>query len=110
MDLFSYLLASKRYPHQFGKDYNYLKSNNRAKATNQKTPFYYNDLICYINIQNPTLPKSKPNIKILYTDIMENGSRDHVIYGETQWKNKINNLQVSKIWNNTYYPYSKPCN
>ena len=30
---------------KFGKEYNYLKNNNRIKAINQETPFYCNDLI-----------------------------------------------------------------
>ena len=33
---------------KFGKDFKYLKSNNRIKTIYQETPFYYNDLIQYI--------------------------------------------------------------
>ena len=93
--LATYWLAKDIY--KFLKDYNYLKSNNRIKTINQKTPFHYIDLIQYIKTQNSTIPKTKAITKILYNNVLEKVSKDHVIYGETQWKNKLINLQFSKI-------------
>ena len=104
--LATYWLAKDIY--KFGKEYNYLKSDNRIKPINQKTPFYYNELIQYIKTQSSTIPKTKAITKILYNNVLEKVSKDHVIYGETQWKSKLINLQFSKIWNNIYYSYGPP--
>ena len=71
--------------------------------------FYYNDILHYIKNQNPNLPKTKATTKVLYINILQEGSKSHIIFRECQWKNKIRNLQFSKIWNNTYNSYNQPC-
>ena len=81
--LATYWLAKDIY--KFGKEYNYLKNNNRAKTTNQKTLFYYYDLICYIKTQNPNLPKIKANTKLLYTNILQQSSKQLKMAAEIQW-------------------------
>lgn len=95
--------------YKFGKENNYLANNNRVKTTNKKMSFYYNDILHYIKNQNPNLPETKATTKVLYTNILQQGSKNHIIFRECQWKNKIRNVQFSKIWNNTYNSYSQPC-
>ena len=92
---------------KYGKEYNYLKSNNRTKTLNTDSPFYYKDLIEYFKTQNPNI-KKKIITKILYNDIRNKGSENYTIQGEIQWKNKLQNLQFTKIWNNIYYTYGPP--
>ena len=62
----------------------------------------------YIKTQNPNIPKLKNETKTVYKNILQNGSKDHIIFGKTLWKNKINNLDFGKIWKNTYCSYSQP--
>ena len=99
--LATYWLAKDIY--KFGKEYNYLKNNNRAKTTNQKKPFYYYDLIYYIKTQNPNLPKIKANT-ILYTSILQENSKHFKIAGEINGKNIFSLHTSEKIWKNTYQP------
>ena len=93
---------------KYGKEYNYLKSNNRTKTLNADSPFYYKDLIEYIKTQNLNIIKKKITTKILYNDILIKGSENDAIEGEIHWKNKLQNLQFSKTWNNIYYTYGPP--
>ena len=85
----------------YSKYYNYLKNNNRVKTTNQKAPCYYRDLIQYVKTQYQNIPKLKTKTKTIYKSILQKGSQDHIILGETLWKNRINNLDFNKIWKNT---------
>ena len=62
--LATYWLAKDIY--KFGNEYNNLKSNSKVKTINQKTPFYYNDLINYIKTQNPNPPKIEAYTNLLY--------------------------------------------
>ena len=39
----------------FSRRFHYLKNNNRVKTTNPKTPFYYNDTIYYIKVENKSV-------------------------------------------------------
>ena len=104
--LATYWLAKDIY--KFGKEYNYLKNNNRAKTTNQNTPFYYYNLIYYIKTQNPNLPKIKANTKLLYTNILQEGSKQLKIAGEIQWQKYFPSIDFQKIWKNTYQSYAQP--
>ena len=52
--------------HNYTKEYNFLVNNNRTKTLNGKKPFYYNDIINYIENQNQNMPKIKPETKIIY--------------------------------------------
>ena len=93
---------------KFGKENNYLRSNNRVKTINQKTPFSYNDLINYIKTQIPNLPKIKANTKLLYMNILQEGSKYYNTAGHTQWKKYIPSIDFRKIWKNTYNLYTQP--
>ena len=96
-----------------GKDiynYNYyyhLKNSNIIKTIKPTTQFYYRDLIYYVKTQNPNIPNMKHETKTIFKSILQKGSQNHIIFGETQWKNKIINNDFSKIWKNTYYTYSQ---
>ena len=46
-------------------------------------------------------------MKIIYTSTLEEGSKNYIIFGKKQWKDKIN-LHFQKIWKNTYLSYSQP--
>ena len=101
----AYWLAKDIY--NYGREYYYLKQNNRTKTTHQKTPFYYRDLTYYIKTQNPNIPKLKNETKTIYKSILQKGSQDHIIFGKTLWKNKIQNLDFTKIWKKRYNFYSQ---
>ena len=106
MYLATYWLAKDIY--NYSKEFHYLRNNNRAKTTNKEAPFYYKDLVQYIKYQNTNITKLKNETKIIYKNILQQGSQNHVIYGETMWKNEIPDLDFTKIWTNTYYSYSQP--
>ena len=78
------------------------------KTTTQNNSFYYYDLIYYIKTQSSNTPKIKNKTKTVYKNILQIGSQDHVIVRETLWKNKIPNLDFSKICKNTYRSESHP--
>ena len=40
----------------------------------------------YIKTQNPNIPKLKNETKTVYKNILQNGSKDHIIFGKTLWK------------------------
>ena len=99
----TYWLAKDIY--NYSKEFHYLRKNNRVKTTNKEAPFYYKDLVQYIKYQNTNITKLKNETKIIYKNILQQGLQNHVIYGETMWKNKIPNLDFTKIWTNSYYSY-----
>ena len=106
MDVYSiYWLAKEIY--NYNKDYYPLKKNNILKST-QTVPFYYRDIIYYIKTQNQKIPNIKNETKTLYKDILLKWSKNHLINGESKWKEKISNLDLKKNWKNTFFSYSKP--
>ena len=50
--------------------------------------------------------KIKIETKTKYKSILQKDSQEHIIFTETLWKNKINHLDFTKTWKNTYYSYS----
>ena len=108
MYLATYWLAKDIY--NYSKEFHNLRNNNRAKTTNKESPFYYKDLVQYIKYRNTNITKLKNETKIIYKNILHQGSQNHVIYGETMWKNEIPNSEFTKIWAITYYSYSQPHN
>ena len=100
-----YWLAKEIY--NYNKDYHHLKKNNILKSI-QTVPFYYRDIIHYIKTQNKKIPNIKNETKTIYKDIILKGSKNHIINGESKWKEKIFNLDFKKIWKNTFFSYSKP--
>lgn len=85
---------------------NYNFGPNKSKQQFKKTPFCYLDLIYYIKIRNSIFPKLKNDTKTIYNNILQNTSKDHIFFGETNWKEKINNLEFTKIRKNRYYSTS----
>ena len=104
--LATYWLAT--YLYNLSSDYNYFKSNNRIKAFNLKTPFCYYDLVDYIKNQNNTIIKGKPITKTIYQTMLIHGCKEHTIFGEILWKNKIFNIYFAKIWKYTYHSFCLP--
>ena len=83
--------------------------NNRAKTINGKKPYYYQDIIYYIKNENKdikTLPN--PTTKNIYQKIIQDGSKQHKVPGENQWKNHIPTIEFLQIWKNTFISYAKP--
>ena len=71
-------------------------NNSRNKTLNKKKPFYYNDIINYIKDQNQSITKIKPETKQIYQKILQEGSKQHEITREKQWKNYIPNINFKK--------------
>ena len=78
-------------------------SNNRVKTINDNKSFYYKDITYYIKNENTKIQKiQNPITKNIYKEIIEHGSKQHKVAGETLWKKLIPNLEFQKIWKNTY--------
>ena len=88
--------------YKYTKEFHFLMNNNRIKTTNGKKPFYYKDIIDYIKNQNKNMPNIKPETKIIYQNILQQHTKQHKAAGEIQWKNHIPNINLEKIWKNTY--------
>ena len=94
--------------HNFSKEYQFLMSNNRVKTINKRKPFYYQDIIDYIQNHNRHITTSKVETQNIYQKIILKGSKEHKITGEIQWKKLIPNIQFENIWKNTYNSYGQP--
>ena len=46
--------------------------------------------------------------EIIYKDVLQKASQNHVIAGKIQWKNILPSLNFTKIWKNTYFSYRTP--
>ena len=79
------------------------------KTINNKRPFYYQDIIYYIKNENTNIQKIEhPTTKNIYKEIIEHGSKQHKIAGETLWKKLLPTLDFQQIWRNTYFSYAQP--
>ena len=88
--------------HKISQRYSFLMSNNRVKTI-------YNDIIYYIKDENTKIQKiQNPITKNIYTEILQHGSTQHNVAGETLWKKRIPKLGFEKIWKNTYVSYAEP--
>ena len=83
-------------------------SNNRVKTINKRKPFYYQDIIDYIQNHNRDITTSKVETQNIYKKIILKGSKEHKITGEIQWKKLIPNIQFENIWKNTYNSHGQP--
>ena len=81
LEKFSKLLANNRYSQLF-KRIPFLMDKNRTKTLNRKKPFYYHDIINYINNHNKHINKTKIKTKTIYQKITQEGSKQHTITGE----------------------------
>ena len=68
---------------------------NRTKTLNRKKPFYYHDIINYINNHNKHINKTKIKTKTIYQKITQEGSKQHTITGEIK-KNKYQIFSLNK--------------
>ena len=64
---------------------------------NLKKPFHYQGIIDYIKNENKEVTKTKAETKIVYQKIIQEGSKQHIIPGETQWKKHISNIVFKNI-------------
>ena len=95
--------------YNISKRYSFLMSNDRLKTINRNKPFYYKDLIYYIKHENTKIQKiQNPITKNIYKEILQHGSKQHNIAGETLWKKRIPKLDFQKIWKNIYVSYAEP--
>ena len=62
------------------------KLHDRAKTLNGKKLFYYNNIINYIKNQNKNIFKTKPETKIVYQKIIQEGTKQYAI---NTWRNAI---------------------
>ena len=46
--------------------------------------------------------------EIIYKDVLQKASQNHVIAGKIQWKDILPSLNFTKIWKNTYFSYRTP--
>ena len=77
-------------------------NNNRTKILTGNKPFYYKYIVNYIKNQNKNISKIKPQTKLIYHNIIQEGVKQHKIAGEIQWKNYMPNINFEKIWKNTF--------
>ena len=60
---------------------------NQIKSSNPNTPFYYFDLVDYINKnQNTTITKEKSQTKTIYQNILNHRSKGDITFCKTIWK------------------------
>ena len=64
---------------------------------NLKKPFHYQSIIDHIKNENKEVTKTKAETKIVYQKIIQEGSKQHIIAGETQWKKHISNIVFKNI-------------
>ena len=83
-------------------------NNNRTKTLNKKKTFYYQDILNYIKNHNKDITTAKAETKIIYQKIIQEGSKQLTIVGETKWKKQIPNIDIKHIWKNTFYSYGQP--
>ena len=57
---------------------------------------------------NYDITKIRNETKTIYQKIIQEGSKHHTVAGETQWKNKITNINFQKIWKNTFTSNAPP--
>ena len=79
---------------------------SRTKSLNRKKPFYYHDIINYINNHNKHITKTKIKIRTIYQKIIQEGSKQHTITGEI--KKQVPDIQFEQIWKNTFQSYRQP--
>ena len=72
--------------------------NNRIKTINTKKPYYYQDMIYYTKNGNKDLKTINPTTKNIYKKIIQQGTKQHKIAGETLWKKHL--PIVEWIWKN----------
>ena len=91
----------------YTKDYKFLMNNSRTKILTGNKPFYYKGIANYIKNQNKNISKMKPQTKLIYLSIIQEGIKQHNIAGEIQWKNHMPNINFEKVWKNTYKSYGQ---
>ena len=71
---------------------------NRTRTLSGTKAFDYNDIINYIKYQN----KNKTRNEIIYQKIIQEGTKQHTIAAEIQWKKQLPKINFKKIWKKTY--------
>ena len=50
--------------------------------------------------------KTKQKLKTIYQKIIQDGSKQHIIAGETQWKIHLPTIDFKQIWKNTFQSHA----
>ena len=94
--------------YNYSKDFQFLMDYSRTKTLNNKKPIYYQDIMCYIKNNNQEITKTKAETKTIYQKIIQDGSKQHTIAGEIQWKKHLPTIDFKQIWKNTFESYAQP--
>ena len=94
--------------YNYSKDFQFLMDYSRTKTLNNKKPIYYQDIMCYIKNNNQEITKTKAETKTIYQKIIQDGSKQHAIAGEIQWKKHLPTIDFKQIWKNTFESYAQP--
>ena len=70
--------------------------NNRTKTISGRKLFYYHDIINYIKNHNKNITKTKTETNTIYQKVIQEGSKQHTIAGEIQWKKNYQILILKK--------------
>lgn len=84
--------------HKYSQEFHFLMKNNRTKSRNNRKPYYYKDIIYYIKNYNKNILKIETTTKNIYQEIIKEGSKQHTIAGETQWKKYLPTIDFQHIW------------
>ena len=93
--------------HKYTKEFHFLMKNNKIKTINAKKPFYYKDIIDYIKNHNENIPNIKTETKIIYQNILQQHTKQNKTAGKIQWKDHKPNINLEKLWKNTYKSYGQ---
>ena len=70
--------------------------NNRTKTISDRKLFYYHYIINYIKNHNKNITKTKIETNTIYQKVIQEGSKQHTIAGEIQWKKNYQILILKK--------------
>ena len=70
--------------------------NNRTKTISERKLFYYHYIINYIKNHNKNITKTKIETNTIYQKVIQEGSKQHTIAGEIQWKKNYQILILKK--------------
>ena len=62
----------------------------------------------YIKNHNKDIPKTETETKTIYQKRIQEGSKQHIIVGETQWKKHLRTTDFRQILEKTFESYAQP--
>ena len=61
----------------------------------------------YNKLTTTKTTKKKAETKVIYKKLIQEGSKQHAIAGETQWKKQLPTTDFRQIWKNIFEPYAQ---